>query len=340
MTELHPKAKALIHLAKRGQEPSPEELRAVMHGFHRRTREPSLTDVSLQTPAHGKRSSVERRRGAVATCENERTSLRPSGYRKPELRKHLVKWSLVAAMMTGSLGALANWNVVVQQVSQTLSTLVEEALEVIPARARGKSKISPRPASGATDHLAPNVPSRNDVVTPLHVPGATPVAAEPVAREPVAAEPVAREPSERTPSERSHSALVETTAALPRRIAPPPGSSRQPTEVLPTTSPHVRTTSVLSEREVILIAAARSTLAAGNFPQTRRLLDEHQLGFPNSALAEERETLRALTACRESGDATLAQRYILRRPQSLFSSRLIRECGLTPSPAAAPSVPQ
>jgi hypothetical protein len=327
VTDLDPKAKALVRLAKRGQEPAPDELRAVMSGFERRTRERTLTDVSLKTPGNSRTGNADTRHPRGANRDTERALRTPSGYRAPQLRKHIIKWSLVAAMMTGSLGALANWNVVVNQVSETLSSLVEEVLEVIPSATRGSANS--RSNAARSDSSVENASLPTDESAQQPAPILVPLTAAPPDREPHA---VALPKHELI-------TLIEPTLALPRRPLPLSTSSPRNVETLPTVPQRVRTAPVMSEREVILIAAARSALAAGSFSQTRRLLNEHQLEFPGSGLAEERETLRALVACRENGDSSLAQRYIVRRPQSLFASRLIRECGLTPLPAASPAVP-
>ncbi len=327
MTNLDPKAKALVRLAKRGQEPAPDELRAVMNGFERRSRERTLTDVSLKTPTNAATGNAGTRPPRGAARDTERAPRTPSGYRPPQLRKHVIKWSLVAAMMTGSLGALANWNVVVNQVSETLSSLVEEVLEVIPSATRGSANSRSNASRSSSSFDNASLP--NGEVAQQPAPIVVPLAAAPPERGPLAAAPPKHEPK----------TLLEPTSALPRRPLPLPPSSLRNVEALPTVPQRVRTAPAMSEREVILIAAARSALASGSFSQTRRLLNEHQLEFPGSGLAEERETLRALAACRENGDPTLAQRYIVRRPQSLFASRLTRECGLTPLPAAAPVVP-
>lgn len=337
MTELHPKAKSLIRLARAGQEPSADQLRQVMRGFQQEAGARSLNNVSRF--AQKAQSSTG---GSANLSDAEKQRLN----RKLDVatwtadvahhwRRRMLKWSLLAAIMTGSVGAFANWGpelpvlgAMAEQVKATLGTLVANVV--------GTQKTA-RP----TNHTAVDGPTLDGLaqvngIAQADVAAAPSAPPPPVLEASLISSTTAGNPGVRAPSSATLSPLRYNGqsggvgAADSAQLAQQGGGANlsptvSPTLVEPTAA---KGPSAFSEAEVNLIAAARSALASGNYPQTRRLLDEHRATFARGALSEERETLRALVACRESGDTSLAQRYLARRPQSLFAARLIRECGL------------
>lgn len=348
MTELHPRAKSLIRLARAGQEPSAEQLRQVMQGFEH--------EVGARSLPHVSRFAQKAQRGDgggsnLSEAEKHRLNRKAdvaswTGDLAHQLRRRLLKWSLLAAIMTGSVGAFANWgpdlpvlSAMAEQVKTTIDTVVTTVIG--KGRSIGKDRtLGNARADGANSVDLPGAPSQAVAL-------GAPVAPEVVAIE-------ASPSVSPTPRVMEASLVASTTGGSPvrgasnavstaRYNAPSPGSGVAVSEAAPTTvnpstaqeSVTAKGPSAFSEAEVNLIAAARSALAAGNYAQTRRLLDEHRISFARGALSEERETLRALVACRENGDTSLAQRYLARRPQSLFAARLTRECGL-PTPPAKP----
>lgn len=344
MTELHPKAKELILLAKSGQEPSDEELQDVLKGFRNRARQRALTSVarsantSSAPGAPNSTPSVPMPSGV----HGKRSTAKPwSVPRGLATRHRALKWSLLAAIMTGSLGAFANWGTVVsgvEQVTERVQSLVAQVMgeptlpRVTKTSRRGSSERAPTPVNEAAQTsrefepaLADQSPATDVTPIPHNVTSAT-----------VGGTPVGSGASGTATS----GAATNGAAAVNGRsstVSPPAVQSPPSLPSAAASSPPrgQRTPTGFSEQEVNLIAAARSALATGNYPQVRRLLDEHSASFAGGALSEERETLRALLACRETGNAELARRYVARNPQSLFASRLIRECGLV-APSSGP----
>lgn len=354
MTELHPKAKALIQLAKSGQshgendstpstretfgqEPSAEELRVVLEGFQRRAGERSPARIS---PLHGRTHAQSRIAPKhLLNRQSLRGASSPSSWFEDfahHYRRGLLKWSLLAAIMTGSLGAFANWGPrewredlgqLADQVTQSIGELV------VSVTGRGTSERARAPELAAPQKAAP---ASTDTPLGYTALGDTVLGdARAATSAPSGTEPNAARGASAVVAELGRSRLPASSA---RSTSPEPISPKSSATAPASMSSAARGPSGFSEVEVNLIAAARSALASGNYEQTRRLLDEHRTEFPRGALSEERETLRALVACRESGNTDLAQRYIQRRPQSLFAPRLIRECGLSTTPP--PAVPR
>lgn len=346
MTELHPKAKSLIRLAQAGQEPSADQLRQVMRGFHQEAGARSLNNVSR---------FAQKSQGAPGGSANLTEAEKRRLNRKLDVatwtadvahqwRRRMLKWSMLAAIMTGSVGAFANWGpelpvlgAMAEQVKATLGTLVANVVGADKAArpnketalrangtevdGRGSAPVEgiPVDAVAVAAEVAPGTPPSPPVVEASRISSAT------------ASNLGARGPSSAAPSSsRYNGPNPNVGVADSAELTQQPGvvnssHATSPADVEPIAA---KGPSAFSEAEVNLIAAARSALAASNYPQTRRLLDEHRTTFARGALSEERETLRALVACRESGDTSLAQRYLARRPQSLFAARLTRECGL------------
>lgn len=344
MTELHPKAKELLRLAKSsqtggaqgafGQEPTDAELRAVMDGFQRRAGERSGASVSR---LHSKRRKTHGEPVVSKELLHRATANSWLDDFAHHYRRGLLKWSLLTAIMTGSLGAFANWGP--REWREDLGHLADRVTEslgelVVSVTGGGPSQSAARRTSAELDAAQA---AGQSTVTALPAPTVALLNAGPAtagveaAPEAVAAlEHRLAAPRPRLSGSEFERALLKSNTA---------GLNQAPSAPHSTGSTTARGPSAFSEVEVNLISAARSALASGNYAQTRRLLDEHRSTFPRGALSEERETLRALVACRESGNTDLAQRYVTRRPQSLFAPRLIRECGLSTTPPSTPSEP-
>ncbi len=364
MTELHPKAKQLIQRVKSNrdggrsdQEPSNDELREVLEGFHRRARERTASGVSQLGG-----STRTRLLGDTPIPKNQlNRSLTPNRGWSPSrwfedfaynYRRGLLKWSLLAAIMTGSLGAFANWGPAGwrEDLGQLAET-VTESLDELVIQVTGRSK-QPK-GNGRAEPVAEVAARTNTVDSPslLLGPGANDAPANDALAANSESAPVAMlDPGSRTVHPRPRESMAPDYRgstghnADPKRSIAPHATVIGANQVA--TAADARSTvstprgpSAFSEAEVNLIAAARSALAGNNYAQTRRLLDEHGASFPRGALSEERETLRALVACRESGNTSLARAYVNRRPQSLFAPRLVRECGLVTDSPPASTIP-
>jgi hypothetical protein len=78
--------------------------------------------------------------------------------------------------------------------------------------------------------------------------------------------------------------------------------------------------------ETALLRAARDALAAADLNGAARALAEHEARMPHGELAEDREALQAVLACRRGAAAGAAEAFLGRFPATTLAPRVLSEC--------------
>jgi hypothetical protein len=140
---------------------------------------------------------------------------------------------------------------------------------------------------------------------------------------------------------------VEERALMPERTAPPPPavgvaahtvtlrssaaegvSSRVRSDDEAVAAPAGSTASALSD-EIALVAHMHEAWRAGDVSALDRSIAEHERRFPDGILAEEREAMRTMQACRRAGATRagqFAREFALRHPGSPHLGRVGAVC--------------
>lgn len=129
-------------------------------------------------------------------------------------------------------------------------------------------------------------------------------------------EPSSQSALDRTPPSPTVSLGNKTGARLPTQPAPA-SVATSPTGT-PTLSEHLT-----------FVVSARDELAHGNFDRVTRLERDYAQFFPGGPVAEEMRALAALALCQGSNDPSRARAFVQAHPGSVFTPRVMRECGVT-----------
>jgi hypothetical protein len=297
MLDLDDDALALIRAARGGDDPSAEERAAVLTAFR----------VAREQPeAHAAPRRLARR-------------VFP--------RRWAFTWSLAAVVSLGSVGAFADWHEVLRQVR----TFELENWRRWPALVFGVEQAEPslRAApKAAVEQLnpQPELPMTGTVTTTFRSEGTTSpppttraddTGSVPVAGETHTEPSVVPKPERALPAGALLAGSAGVTGSANSRVERP----TTPRAAVPVVNEH--------EGELALVVAARDALALGRYVQALEFTRQHAAQFASGAFAQERCAIEALALCRGGFGHRLGLDFVQRWPGSLFTPRIVRDCGLS-----------
>jgi hypothetical protein len=287
VSELSPKARALLQAQRKAVRPTAADRDRIEAALRTKLGEAALPDGSV-APRAARNLSVKSITGiALGACLMGAIAFRAlqPGPTQPEPASH--------AAPTLSLQPTANSKLESQSQagSSTANTKPDLQPQAAPSRANTKPDPQPQaaPSTANTTLDSQAAPSTADAKLGLPTKAAPSAANTKPGLRPQASSTAN---TKRGPQP-SASSPASTEPALPLSAAPAPSRPNKPSSRAKPTAP----TPDRLALEVQLLSRATSALRSGNFETALQALEEHQQNFPQGALQQERKIAKAQALC-------------------------------------------